>query len=548
MALVSEGLIQRAYGAIDLSKFYDAIDSYSKQVAAQAKAQKAADLKEYNTNIANLTKEQSSGIRSIDIPKAVEYYNQFANAAKKQMSDRNMATNNPDLYSKLEKEKAEYLGKHQALVAGSKEKKKSSIDFTNLVTNPATKSDYRPNALQDWQKNVDNTPYEDIVKNGSDEYSKYYRTDVDESKFEDKLTANRKDAFDRLPIPIRSKEGGKDMIQINEYDKFPKIDKMFEAVTSSIGSAYGKLGSEARSQFIKQKAKSLNIEDITKRWNNLSDAEHIKRFGTPKPILTKEVIEGPTGKTKTSWGNSQEEEVVKLITADEYLRNLPTNYSKIGKKDFDSPTGAIDYRSQKSFDNSMRLFDAKYKKLQLSNTNFDASNVFSNISKGGKQGYATAESFVNYLNENPILGSTANMISTATLGDNSSVFKKSDDIINEAIPGVFDKGKPSFKGNNPDDIEKNKEIAAKLSDVNLQNGLTNVKVSPESLRSGKVISFNYIPAGKDKATTIFLDTQDPESVRYFNKTVRGAIESKKQIAAQAAGLTSMGGNDRLGLF
>ena len=542
MPLVSEGLIQKAYGPLDLSKFYNAIDSYAKQAAAEAKAQKIADLKEYNTNIASLTKGEASGMRSIDIPKATEYYNGYANAAKQQIADPHMITNNPEKYSQLEKTKAEYLGKHKALVSGSKELAKKTTEFTGLALHPTTKTDYRPNALEDWQKNVDNTPYEDVVKNGSADYSKYFRTDVDESKFDDKFTANVKDAKLILPIDIKTTENGINFIQKNEYKDFPDIAKIFQGFTQATGSAFGKPGSETEKQFFAQKAKNLNADDIASRWDNLTDAEHIKKYNHPKPKLTKEVLDPTTGKMKSTWGDTEKERVTNLIVADTYLRNLPTFFNKTGKKDFDSPTGRMDYSSELGFNKAMRLLDARLKKLGTSTSNFDISSTFGKIGAGGKAGYETAENLVNYLNENPVLGATANMVSTSTAGDKSSVFKKSDEILSEAVPDMFKQGKLTFK--DAGDDEKNKTIAAALTKKNFDNGLTNVKISPESLKSGKVISLRFVDKGV--ASTYWFDAQDKESIRNFNKTIRASIESKKQKAQAAMGAELV--QDSLGLF
>jgi len=541
MPLVSEGLIQKAYGPIDFSGFYNAIDSYAKQAAAEAKAQKAADLKEYNTNIASLTKGEASGIRGIDIPKATQYYNDYASAAKKQIADPHMINNNPDLYSQLEKVKAESIGKHRALVAGSKDLSKRTTEFRGLALHPTTKSDYRPNAIEDWQKNVENTPYEDVIKNGSHDYSKYFRTDVDGSKFDEKFTSSMKDASVTLPVDIKTTQKGINIIQKNEYGKFPHFGKIHQGIVEALG-VFGKPGNETERQFISQKYKELNPDDINSRWNNLTDAEHIRKYGIPKPKLTKEVLDPATGKRKSTWGDTEKEQVVNLMTANTYLDNLPISFTKTGEQKIASPIEKIDYSSKVGFDKSMRLLDERLKKLGTSTSNFDISSTFNKIGTGGKQGYETAENFVNYLNENPVLGSTANMISTSTAGDKSSVFKNSDEILSEAVPDMFKQGKLTFK--NAGDEEKNKTIAAALTKKNLDNGLTNVKISPESLKSGKVISLRFVDKGV--ASTYFFDAQDKESIRNFNKTIRASIESKKQKAQAAIGAELV--QDSLGLF
>jgi len=103
MPLVSESLIQKAYGPTDLSGFYNSIDTYYKQAAAEAKAQKIALQKEYYTNLATYNKDQT-GVRDEDIPEITEHYSKWKAAQQQLMNNPTLLQKNPKLYGELNAE------------------------------------------------------------------------------------------------------------------------------------------------------------------------------------------------------------------------------------------------------------------------------------------------------------------------------------------------------------------------------------------------------------------------------------------------------------
>jgi len=70
---ISERLLQRALGPIDLSYAYQKIDAVSRQLAAEDRAVKKEAAKQYYTDLASMNKEQV-GVRAADVPEVSEMY------------------------------------------------------------------------------------------------------------------------------------------------------------------------------------------------------------------------------------------------------------------------------------------------------------------------------------------------------------------------------------------------------------------------------------------------------------------------------------------
>jgi len=183
MPLVSEGLIQKAYGPLDLSGFYNSIDLYAKQAAAEAKAQKQALQKEYYTNEA-LFNKKTDKIREADGEEIMGLHNKFKVASQKLMAEPRMINNNPKEYYRLKEEADSSIEEAKSL---ARESRAQQEEFNKVgasyLSNPKKFEDETLVSI----KGLDKVSTRQIKKDNLWDVDKLLYKGVDISKFNTNL-------------------------------------------------------------------------------------------------------------------------------------------------------------------------------------------------------------------------------------------------------------------------------------------------------------------------------------------------------------------------
>lgn len=321
MPLVSEGLIQKAYGPIDFSGFYGAIDSYAKQAAAEAKAQKQVLQKEYYTNEAIFNKKTDK-IREADGEEIMGLHNKFKAASQKLMAEPHMINNNPKEYYRLKEEADSSIEEAKSLARESRAQQEEFNKIGNAyVSNQNKFEDETLGTI----KALDKVPTRKIKKDNLWDVDKLLYKGVDISKVNSGLESSlSKDSIKKVNANRRAGKLGTFVVDqyevpdaqillqdVNSYvDALPKKEKVASQIMENAISSgavdmawdsYNKLSEQDFSKF-----KNAEGKDIFP----LHDAPDGTQ--TRRPIVPK-----PTGTTTADLKN--------LFFVQKFLKKFPKN-------------------------------------------------------------------------------------------------------------------------------------------------------------------------------------------------------------------------------
>jgi hypothetical protein len=321
MPLVSEGLIQKAYGPLDLSGFYNSIDLYAKQAAAEAKAQKQALQKEYYTNEA-LFNKKTDKIREADGEEIMGLHNKFKVASQKLMAEPRMINNNPKEYYRLKEEADSSIEEAKSLARESRAQQEEFNKIGNAyVSNQNKFEDETLGTI----KSLDKVPTRKIKKDNLWDVDKLLYKGVDISKVNSGLESSlSKDSIKKVNANQRAGKLGTFVVDqyevpdaqillqdVNSYvDGLPKKEKVASQIMENAISSgavdmawdsYNKLSEEDFSKF-----KNAEGKDIFP----LHDAPDGTQ--TRRPIVPK-----PTGTTTADLKN--------LFFVQKFLKKFPKN-------------------------------------------------------------------------------------------------------------------------------------------------------------------------------------------------------------------------------
>jgi len=525
---ISESAIAKAYGPTDLSGVYKGIDNAIKKYDAETKAQKQADLKEYYTNMASLNKD-TEGVRAIDKPKLINLFNEWSNVSKKQMNIN--IQRNPKEWGKFENLKNELKSQIGTISAGSKELIKASKDYGEKMLNPNTKYDYEEGAFDKWKQNVDNKTYEEVIAGNHQDVSNYFRKDVDGSKFYEGVQKDHqaKGSTEDVKVPkfYKDKSTGVELVDYNIYKKVPKPDAIHSNIDYNLENKFKSPGE--RTRFIKQELNKLtssgDVDVILKKWNALSD-DNFKQLGMGK-------------KPEFNFEKNDKETFVNLLAAKEIINSMPTAPSEIKVGEFKGGRFAEKkYDKKANFQNSMDIWREKLKEKGFGTPEtFDVSPIFNTISSGGETGQKQTKELISTLNNSPLIDANSTMVVTGKnvdipKNDKYSNYTNSKKILTALKSTHFKSTQKNL------DLNDDKSIADAMNNQNLTSGLLNININPNSVRTGKVLAFSWYDDKIGLTKTAYLDIQDQESANQLNKLIKKKIDTRKQLAAAAAGLMS----------
>jgi len=331
---ISERLLQRALGPIDLSYAYQKIDAVSRQLAAEDRLRKQEAAKQYYTDMASMNKEKV-GVRAADVAEVSEMYKQWASNEKKLSQSPNLITKNPEEYGRIKSDSDALYSKLLTTIRSSKDFGKREMEDFRAIRNPEKRDLFRENAGQDYDAKVLSAPLSRIRQTGDDDLAKYYETRIDGSGFLNKLDASvRTNALglnQKLDTQYKSVVGEK---KYNIYDKFPMIEAIYTMSRNGIDGEFGKKANTFANQQLADLKESGEYDNVLAKFNNFwkpENKEGASKYYESIPDLP------PMFRT----GASPKQQYLDFVTASQFLSKLPT----AAKEQYDmTPAQKLAYR------------------------------------------------------------------------------------------------------------------------------------------------------------------------------------------------------------
>lgn len=331
---ISERLLQRALGPIDLSYAYQKIDAVSRQLAAEDKLRKQEAAKQYYTDLASMNKEQV-GVRAADMPEISSMYKQWAANEKKISQSPNLITKNPEEYGRLKAESDALYSKLRTNIQASKDFGKREVEEFRIIRNPEKMDLFKDGAAEEYRTRVLSSPLSRIMETGDDDLAKYYETRIDGSGFLNKIDASvRANALgvnQKFDKEYKSLVGEK---KYNIYDKMPMIESIYTMTRNGVDGEFGKKANTFANQQLTDLRQSGEYDAVVTKFNNFWNPAN-------KDGAAKYYENIPDLPPMFKQGASAKQQYIDFVTASQFLAKLPTS----AKEDYEmTPTQKLAYK------------------------------------------------------------------------------------------------------------------------------------------------------------------------------------------------------------
>lgn len=331
---ISERLLERALGPIDLSYAYQKIDAVSRQLAAEDRLRKQEAAKQYYTDLASMNKEQI-GVRAADMSEISSMHKQWAENGKKLSQSPNLINRNPEEYGRLKSESDTLYSKLLTGIRASKEQSKREINDFRIITNPEKMDFFKEGAAQEYKAKVISMPTSKIMETGDDDLAKYYETRIDGSGFLNKIDASVR--TNGLGINQKFDKQYKSLVgekKYNIYDKMPMIEAIYTMIRNGVDGEFGRKANTFANQQLEDLRKSGEYDVVVTKFNNFwnpANKDGAAKYYENIPDLP------PMFKP----GASAKQQYVDFVTASQFLAKLPTS----AKEDYEmTPTQKLAYK------------------------------------------------------------------------------------------------------------------------------------------------------------------------------------------------------------
>lgn len=346
---ISERLLQRALGPVDLSYAYQKIDAVSRQLAAEDRARKQEAAKQYYTDLASMNKEQV-GVRAADMPEISAMYKQWAENEKKLSKSPNLITKNPDEYGRIKAESDALYSKLRTGIQASKDFGKREIEEFRIIRNPEKMDLFKEGAAEEYKTKVLSSPLSRIIQTGDDDLARYYETRIDGSGFLNKLDASvRTNALgfnQKLDSQYKPLVGERKFLK---YDKFPMIEAIYTMSRNGIDGEFGRKANTFANQQLTDLRQSGEYDAVVTKFNNFwnpANKDGASKYYENIPDLPPMFKQGATPK----------QQYIDFVTASQFLSKLPTSakedyemtpaqklqFKKLGQQPKEGGEGAAD--------------------------------------------------------------------------------------------------------------------------------------------------------------------------------------------------------------
>lgn len=329
---ISESIIRRAYGPIDLSQAYNKIESFQRLLAAEERAKRQEAQKKYYTDLAAMEKEKA-GVRSIDIPEVSKIYKEWSDTEKQLASNPNLINRNPEIYGQLKNKSNQLYSTLVTTIRGSKELAKQEVSDFREMANPQKMDFYKDNAAAEYKQSVMNRPWSEVFASGASDITKYYEPRIDGSKFYGDLGQRiESQAIRDHQIVDKTFKGVPGEVRFIEFKKMPMLGEIPVVIAENLSAKLGKKADKFATQELSEAKKTGDYEDVKNRWNDFMASGYMNYFEKDQPVISL------FGKKDIS----NKQDYINYLTAKEYLSKLPEG--KIGKAQFLSESAAARYR------------------------------------------------------------------------------------------------------------------------------------------------------------------------------------------------------------
>jgi hypothetical protein len=527
---ISESAIAKAYGPTDLSGVYKSLQAGINKIAKEEQLYRQQNLKDY-MQVSSKLAETSKGARSEDTPEILNHINNWKTYTKLRDAEPNLIQKDPkkwqEYQSKIDDEYASAIN----LSKESNEFKTEYKNFGQEITNNAHR--YKGDAIATWDK-VNKMPLSEIKKQGLDSREKYLSLTPEIEKVYDAFDKSATARAEKLGKVETKGTGLETRERQIKYKNVPEYGTYVDLAQNTLS----KFGKDVRGKQNYAYTILDNADDFDKQVKQFKDnmesaspdmleAMHISKDMSKDLYITKRLMdEIKDGKPVQSVAN----QYLAMKKFNEQFRGVSVDDQGFKIKD---EVQKAKLGKKMSFENSMDTWRSKLKEKGFGTPEtFDVSPVFNTISSGGETGQKQTKELISTLNNSPLIDANTTMITTGknivgTKNDKYGNYTNSDKVLNAL--------KKTQKNVNLTDT---KSVANAMNEQNLTSGLLNVNINPRSIESGKVLAFSWYDDKSGLTKTAFLDTQDTESANQLNKLIKKKIDTRKQLAAAAAGLMS----------
>ena len=522
MALgISERMIQRAFGAQDLSPIYNTLSAANQRIAAEDRARKVEAEKRYYTELADINK-QKVGAREADIPDITKDYNQWSAIEKQLSSNPSLITRNPEQYGKLKSESNTLYSKMLTNIQGSKEFAQYEKDTYRKIVDPNNIDDWDDSAQKNFKEFVLSKPLSLIRQDGLDDMSIYRSKYVDGSNFYKSLpgafaliSKYEPDIVDEASKPVNF------VTKVFQYKNLiPSVDVARNAVLlqlDSAGISDSQMPKFAKQEFDKIKDYDNTIIEFNKIYN-----DNQKKFKLP-PLPEGMFDESLPPKAK----------LIDYLAAKQFILNYTNPTFKTEDK-FDKVAFADSQRA-KSEAAAIRREDRAFDRLDkaIGAGPVKISPLFEQASKGGEIGVSAMRETSNQFNS---IGAADKMFPFTALEvhRNKEGYDIGSELASKDADRIISK---KFSVKNPN-TEQGKqqlnELSAAINEANKSRGFLDSDITPEALKSGRVMILRTTDAAKNPIN-IYLNVNGKKSRSYTDAYIappqRSAKETRQNIGA-----------------
>lgn len=353
---ISERLLERALGPVDLSYAYQKIDAVSRQLAAEDKLRRQEAAKQYYTEMATMNKDRV-GIRAIDTPEISKQYSEWSNIGKQLSNNPRLITKNPEEYGRLKAEQDAIESKLLTNIRASKEQGKQEIKDLEDMLNPKNIDYYEPGAASLYKKDVINQPISAIIASGSNDKARYFAKAISGDEFykasQQAIPSEGVQKNYEIADPTFKDAFGRTR-QV-KFGDMPIDAKIKNVLTDRLYLLKGRAGTFANQELGKA-IESKDFDNVVAQYNKFYDPAN-------KDGYTKYGIPG-TPALKFDNTIPKTELFVNYLAAREFVNRLPQPV--IGQPKFGDKEG-IDYRNQLAQSRALTAFNRS--KALKENTN-----------------------------------------------------------------------------------------------------------------------------------------------------------------------------------
>lgn len=488
---ISERLLQRALGPIDLSYAYQKIDAASRQLAAEDKLRKQEAAKQYYTEMATMNKDKV-GIRAIDTPEISKQYSEWSNLGKKLSSNPRLITKNPEEYGRIKAEQDALESKLLTNIRASKELGKQEVKDLEEMLNPKNIDYFEPGSATIYRNDVINQPVSVVIAKGSNDKARYFAKAINGDEFykasQQAIPSEGVQKNYEIADPTFKDAFGRTR-QV-KFGDMPIDAKIKNVLTDRLYLLKGRAGTFANQELGKA-IESKDFDNVVAQYNNFYDPAN-------KDGYTKYGIPG-TPALKFDNTIPKTELFVNYLTAREFVNRLPQPV--IGQPKFGDKEG-IDYRNRLAESRALTAFNRN--QAVKENANIYSPQGEIEAIAAAELGPQTRQAAIDFTERYNTMFS-GEKIFPLVAADATTLKGTPYETALDLVKSAFDNKKNNFiivAGDNSVTANKKKEELAKLINVkNKQYGVP--PVTGKDLTEGKVFVKQIPVAGAEPDVIVY---------------------------------------------